>query len=219
MPAAAARSGDGQALATSSRASTRTSRSITSISRADRAPRAEFGAGEADGAVDRAIASTALRTDSRSGALPALGAFASSQALIPRGQTARHAFPALCWYVFCTSARTQHKTCMGAIVEILGTLLIVAGVILGIALGFGVAFGVIPLLDDYKKPVPRAARKGMGPAPRRGGPQRASRARRKTRVRAIKRLQPRLRRRASARAAGPEMMGYRMASRRSSVIV
>ena len=46
--------------------------------------------------------------------------------------------------------------------EILGTLLIVAGVVLGIVLGGGIALGFIPLFDDYKKPVPRAARKGVG---------------------------------------------------------
>jgi hypothetical protein len=43
----------------------------------------------------------------------------------------------------------------------LGTLLIVTGIVLGIVLGCGIALGVIPLFDDYKKPVPRAARKGI----------------------------------------------------------
>lgn len=47
--------------------------------------------------------------------------------------------------------------------EILGTLLIVAGILLGIALGCGIALGIIPLFDDYKKPASKAARKGIGP--------------------------------------------------------
>jgi hypothetical protein len=44
--------------------------------------------------------------------------------------------------------------------EILGSLLIVCGVILGIALGCGVALGYIPLFGDYNKLGPKAARRG-----------------------------------------------------------
>src|SRR4030095_14816420 len=45
------------------------------------------------------------------------------------------------------------------IMETVGTVLIVVGVIAGIALGCGIAFGIIPIFEDYKKRTP-SVRKG-----------------------------------------------------------
>ena len=71
---------------------------------------------------------------------------------------------------FAPVPKHNTKWTLGAIVEILGTFLIVAGVVLGIALGCGVALGVFPLISDYRKPEPRALRNGTGPGAAPGRP-------------------------------------------------